>query len=101
MIFRRWYERGIPLLLDLQIASTEPVFIKGTITHLNSADLLFSGSALSVTVNFAQMDFEYEELAIGKNSTVSYMPISRLQLESPPTSDELVTPKITVSLSEI
>jgi hypothetical protein len=65
LIFRRWYERGIPLLLDLQIASTEPVFIKGTITHLNSADLLFSGSALSVTVNFGQMDFEYEELAIG------------------------------------
>jgi hypothetical protein len=65
---------GCPLSIDLQIAaSTEPVFIKRRIARLNSADLLFSGPALSVTVNFEQMDFEYEELAVGEDSTVSYM----------------------------
>ncbi|PWT85751.1 MAG: hypothetical protein C5B58_02550 [Acidobacteria bacterium] len=71
LIFRRWYQRGVPLLLDLQIAtSTEAIFIKRRIARLDSADLLFSGPALSVTVNFEQWILE---LAVGENSTVSYM----------------------------
>ena len=62
-ILRGWHESNTPLLLKLQpVPGTEPFFIKGRVAHLVSNELIFGNPALSVTVDFSQVSFEYQEL---------------------------------------
>ena len=62
-IFARWYEGRTPPLLHLCLSSgLDPSCVRGWIKHPAIEDFGFIGLAVSLSVRFKDLDFDYGEI---------------------------------------
>lgn len=61
-IFQQWQEQRTQPLLNLQlIPDPAPMRMRGRIANLEASDFNFVGFAMSHTVQFDDMDFDYDQ----------------------------------------
>lgn len=84
-IFTRWYEERTPLLLHLWLSSgLDPLCVRGWIGHLAIEDFRFVGLAMSLSVRFEDLDFDYDEIvSSGSCSAASGVRASQLTMQIP------------------